>query len=167
MFRAPITNFLWTLRLTGTTTSWWRQLQSQPISTLTAMEAFYRTPRVEGDCMLPECAMAKFPCLLSQISHRYLSSGIWGPHLALQPLTSPTLFWHPPKGEHACLFSHPRPLFTQLPTGRVAISKLNDYVGQGYRKYYFDKILAKNTIILFLYLKINNCITFFPKKLLQ
>ena len=34
---------------------------------------------------------------------------------------------------------------------------------QGYRKYYFDNILAKNTVILFLFSKINNCKTFVSK----
>ena len=34
---------------------------------------------------------------------------------------------------------------------------------QGYRKYYFDNILAKNTVILLLFSKINNCKTFVSK----
>ena len=34
---------------------------------------------------------------------------------------------------------------------------------QGYQKYHFDKFLAKNTIILFLFSKINNCKTFVSK----
>ena len=35
---------------------------------------------------------------------------------------------------------------------------------QGYRKCYFDNILAKNTVILFLFSKINNCKTFVLNK---